>query len=90
MNHNTAAPISTRPEAPGLRRVVLGVQYDGTPWQGWQTQPHRQTVQDQLEQALQRFTLQRIATTCAGRTDSGVHALEQVVHFDTTIARDLF
>ncbi|WP_050468941.1 tRNA pseudouridine synthase A [Herbaspirillum chlorophenolicum] len=74
----------------GLRRVVLGVQYDGSQWQGWQTQPHRQTVQDQLEAALERFTLQRIATTCAGRTDSGVHALEQVVHFDTTIARDLF
>jgi tRNA pseudouridine38-40 synthase len=47
-------------------------------------------VQDQLEAALERFTLQRIATTCAGRTDSGVHALEQVVHFDTDIARDLF
>ncbi|MBB5391921.1 MULTISPECIES: tRNA pseudouridine(38-40) synthase TruA [unclassified Herbaspirillum] len=74
----------------GLRRVALGVQYDGSQWQGWQTQPHRQTVQDQLEAALERFTLQRIATTCAGRTDSGVHALEQVVHFDTAIARDLF
>lgn len=73
-----------------LRRVVLGVQYDGSQWQGWQTQPHRQTVQDKLEAALQRFTTQRIATTCAGRTDSGVHALEQVVHFDTPIARDVF
>jgi tRNA pseudouridine38-40 synthase len=75
----------------GLRRVALGVQYDGSQWQGWQTQPHRMTVQDRLEEALQRFTAQpRIATTCAGRTDAGVHALEQVVHFDTTIARDLF
>ena len=90
MNHDTIAVNSALPDGPGLRRVVLGVQYDGSQWQGWQTQPHRQTVQDQLEQALQRFTLQRIATTCAGRTDSGVHALEQVVHFDTTIARDLF
>lgn len=75
---------------PGLRRVALGVQYDGSQWQGWQTQPHRQTVQDQLEAALQRFTQGPVATTCAGRTDSGVHALEQVVHFDTPIARDLF
>ncbi|NQE48031.1 MULTISPECIES: tRNA pseudouridine synthase A [Herbaspirillum] len=74
----------------GLRRVVLGVQYDGASWQGWQTQPHRQTVQDQLEAALQRFSTTSIATTCAGRTDSGVHALEQVVHFDTAIARDRF
>ena len=74
----------------GLRRVVLGVQYDGASWQGWQTQPHRQTVQDQLEAALQRFSTTPIATTCAGRTDSGVHALEQVVHFDTAIARDSF
>jgi tRNA pseudouridine38-40 synthase len=74
----------------GLRRVVLGVQYDGARWQGWQTQPHRQTVQDQLEAALQRFSTTPIATTCAGRTDSGVHALEQIVHFDTPIARDAF
>ncbi|MFX5817255.1 hypothetical protein ABTE26_20380, partial [Acinetobacter baumannii] len=55
----------------GLRRVVLGVQYDGASWQGGQTQPHRQTVQDQLEAALRRFSTTPIATTCAGRTDSG-------------------
>lgn len=73
-----------------LRRVVLGVQYDGQAWQGWQKQPHGLTVQDQLERALKRFTVTDIATTCAGRTDTGVHALEQVVHFDTDIHRDLF
>lgn len=73
-----------------LRRVVLGVQYDGQAWQGWQKQPHGLTVQDKLEAALKRFTVTDIATTCAGRTDTGVHALEQVVHFDTTISRDLF
>lgn len=72
------------------RRIVLGIQYDGAPWQGWQTQPHGLTVQDRLETALQRFTLTGINTTCAGRTDSGVHALEQIVHFDTDIARDRF
>jgi tRNA pseudouridine38-40 synthase len=81
---------SDLPAEAGLRRVVLGVQYDGAQWQGWQTQPHRQTVQDQLEAALRRFATEPIATTCAGRTDSGVHALEQVVHFDTPIARDPF
>ena len=69
---------------------MLGVQYDGASWQGWQTQPHGMTVQDKLESALRQFSLREIATTCAGRTDSGVHALEQVVHFDTEIVRDRF
>ena len=71
-----------------MRRIVLGVQYDGTPWQGWQTQPSGKTVQDRLELALQKFTQGKVSTICAGRTDSGVHALEQVVHFDTPLARD--
>ncbi|AMP00396.1 tRNA pseudouridine(38-40) synthase [Collimonas arenae] len=73
-----------------MKRIVLGVQYDGTPWQGWQTQPSGKTVQDRLEAALQKFTLTSIDTTCAGRTDSGVHALEQVVHFDTDLSRESF
>ena len=77
------------PDAQGLRRIVLGVQYDGTPWQGWQTQPHGLTVQDKLESALRQFTLSEIATVCAGRTDSGVHAVEQVVHFDTPVVREM-
>jgi len=71
------------------KRIVLGVQYDGTPWQGWQTQLNGLTVQDRLEFALNKFTLQNIATVCAGRTDAGVHGLEQVVHFDTTLERDM-
>lgn len=70
-----------------VNRIVLGVAYDGSRYQGWQTQPHRQTVQDRLEMALQSFTKQRIQTTCAGRTDAGVHALGQVVHFDTELNR---
>ncbi|HEY4072415.1 MAG TPA: tRNA pseudouridine synthase A [Herbaspirillum sp.] len=70
------------------RRIVLGIQYDGGPWQGWQTQRHGQTVQDALEAALLRFALTPLEVVCAGRTDSGVHALEQVVHFDTTVVRD--
>ncbi len=73
-----------------LNRIVLGVQYDGLPWQGWQTQPNGDTVQDQLELALRKFTQADISTTCAGRTDAGVHALEQVVHFDTGLQRDTF
>jgi tRNA pseudouridine38-40 synthase len=73
-----------------LKRIVLGVQYDGRPWRGWQTQPGGGTVQDTLEAALKRFALIDIDTTCAGRTDAGVHALEQVVHFDTNLDRDMF
>ncbi len=73
-----------------MKRVVLGVQYDGQAWHGWQTQPSGRTVQDTLEVAMQRFALIDIATTCAGRTDAGVHALEQVVHFDTVLDRDMF
>ncbi|MCE2832656.1 MAG: tRNA pseudouridine(38-40) synthase TruA [Oxalobacteraceae bacterium] len=73
-----------------MRRIALGLQYDGTPWQGWQTQPHRQTVQDSLEQALAKFCQCALPTTCAGRTDSGVHALGQVVHFDTEVTREPF
>lgn len=71
-----------------IKRIALGVQYDGGPWQGWQTQRHGQTVQDALEAALLRFALLPLEVVCAGRTDSGVHALEQVVHFDTAVVRD--
>lgn len=73
-----------------MKRIVLGIQYDGSPWKGWQKQPSGNTVQDRLEAALKRFTLTDIATTCAGRTDAGVHAIEQVVHFDTEIEREPF
>jgi tRNA pseudouridine38-40 synthase len=73
-----------------LKRIALGVQYDGTPWHGWQTQPAGGTVQDALEAAMRKFALTDIRTTCAGRTDAGVHALEQVVHFDTTLEREMF
>ncbi len=73
-----------------MKRIALGVQYDGAHWHGWQTQPSGHTVQDQLEAALRKFARTDIATTCAGRTDSGVHALEQVIHFDTPIERDRF
>ncbi len=73
-----------------MKRIALGLQYEGTPWQGWQTQPHRQTVQDTLEAALAQFCQCPVPTTCAGRTDAGVHATGQVVHFDTEARRELF
>lgn len=73
-----------------MTRIVLGLQYDGSSWHGWQTQPQRHTVQDRLEAALLGFTQSAIGTVCAGRTDSGVHALQQIVHFDTGLEREMF
>jgi tRNA pseudouridine38-40 synthase len=70
-----------------VTRIALGVQYVGTGWNGYQKQPARNTVQDQLEIALERFACTPLHTTCAGRTDAGVHAVEQVVHFDTDLSR---
>ena len=69
-------------------RLALGVSYSGQAYEGWQSQLSGNTVQDRLESALSRFTVQRVETLCAGRTDAGVHALMQVVHFDTLLQRD--
>ncbi len=73
-----------------MKRIVLGLEYDGSQWRGWQKQPDKHTVQDQLENAIYQFTQTRIPTACAGRTDAGVHAFEQIVHLDTTIDREPF
>ncbi|ARP94644.1 tRNA pseudouridine(38-40) synthase TruA [Bordetella genomosp. 13] len=72
-----------------MPRIALGLAYDGSAWQGWQTQPHGQTVQDSLEAALGAFsgTHRPVPTICAGRTDTGVHAASQVVHLDTDLSR---
>ncbi len=70
-----------------MKRIALGLQYDGTAWNGYQKQLDRHTVQDQLEIALLEFARVELGTTCAGRTDTGVHAIEQVVHFDTELTR---
>lgn len=70
-----------------MARIALGISYDGSHWQGWQTQPHGQSVQDQLEQALETFVGHPVATICAGRTDAGVHATSQVVHIDVDVER---
>lgn len=64
-------------------RVALGLEYDGSAFCGWQTQPSRCGVQDRLEAALALIAGDLVETVCAGRTDAGVHALEQIVHFDT-------
>ena len=70
-------------------RLALGISYNGQAYQGWQSQLSRQTVQDQLEAALGKFSAQKVSTLCAGRTDAGVHGLMQVVHFDTPLERTL-
>ncbi len=68
-------------------RWVLGVEYNGAQFFGWQFQGEQRTVQLVLEQALSRVARQPVKVHCAGRTDTGVHALEQVVHFDTEVER---
>ena len=70
-------------------RVALGVEYDGRPFNGWQSQADEQTVQDTLQHALSQISGDPISVIAAGRTDTGVHALEQVVHFDTQAQRPL-
>jgi tRNA pseudouridine38-40 synthase len=71
-------------------RLALGISYHGQAYEGWQSQRSGQTVQDHLEKALAQFAAQPVSTLCAGRTDAGVHALMQVVHFDTAVQREEF
>ncbi len=71
-------------------RLALGIRYNGQHYEGWQSQASRRTVQDKLEVALTRFAACPVRTLCAGRTDAGVHALMQVVHFDTDVVRAPF
>ena len=68
-------------------RWALGVSYRGSGYSGWQSQPDGGSVQDALERALSRFADAPVRTVCAGRTDAGVHALNQVVHFDAPVRR---
>ena len=68
-------------------RIALGVEYNGAAFCGWQTQPSGCAVQDALERTLAEIAGEKVATICAGRTDAGVHALAQVVHFDTAAER---
>ena len=77
-------------------RIALGLQYDGSSYAGWQVQPNQLTLQGELERAIAAFIGELpdrhapIQTITAGRTDAGVHALGQVVHFDTHVEREMF
>ena len=68
-------------------RIALGVEYEGSGYCGWQTQATGCAVQDRLEAGLAQIAGMPVHTVCAGRTDAGVHALAQVVHFDSAVDR---
>lgn len=92
MSSSDTAPLASPGDGrlTGLRRLALGVAYRGGRYHGWQSQPDGCTVQDQVEKALGQFAAMPVHTVCAGRTDTGVHGLNQVVHFDTPLERDAF
>jgi tRNA pseudouridine38-40 synthase len=68
-------------------RIALGIEYDGTDFPGWQRLTHATAIQNVVEEALSFVADHPVEVTCAGRTDSGVHAQCQVVHFDTQAQR---
>lgn len=75
-----------------MRTLKLTLAYDGTKYAGWQVQPGQRTLQETLESGLAKITGETIRVTASGRTDAGVHALGQVVSFDTEtmLAPDVF
>jgi tRNA pseudouridine38-40 synthase len=74
-----------------MRNLKLTLSYDGTDFHGWQTQPNQRTVQETLETALAKLTSEKIRVNTSGRTDTGVHAVGQVVNFysNTHLAPDI-
>jgi len=70
-----------------MPRVAAGVEYLGTAYSGWQAQAGQRTVQGEVEAALAGVADEPVTVVCAGRTDTGVHALGQVIHFDTGATR---
>jgi len=70
-------------------RIALGLSYNGARFDGWQTQPTGRGVQDHVERALASVAGEPVRVAAAGRTDAGVHATAQVVHFDTSASRPL-
>ena len=65
-----------------MQRYKIKIEYEGTPFVGWQFQKNGQSVQQVLQKAIFNFSEENVIVVGAGRTDSGVHALEQVAHFD--------
>jgi tRNA pseudouridine38-40 synthase len=85
----TLLPSSFRPERSTALRIALGIEYDGTDFLGWQRLSHGASVQGAIESALSFVAAHAVEVTCAGRTDSGVHARCQVVHFDSEATRTI-
>ena len=65
-----------------MQRYKIKIEYEGTPFVGWQFQKNGQSIQEVLQKAIYNFSKEKVIVTGAGRTDSGVHALAQVAHFD--------
>src|SRR5690606_34211897 len=86
LSHRTGHP--ARLTVVPMPRYRITVEYDGTPFVGWQMQENGRSVQQALTEALERLTQERVAVHGAGRTDAGVHALGQVAHFDLARDRD--
>ena len=70
-----------------MKRHVMGIAYHGKQYHGWQIQPNDLSVQAVVQMALEKFSLTPIKTTCAGRTDRGVHGAQQCIHFDSEVDR---
>ncbi len=84
-NPNDVTPNNDRERFAWARRnIMLTIAYDGTNYRGWQIQPNGLSVQECVETAVEKLTGERQRVYCAGRTDSGVHALGQVANFPTT------
>ena len=73
-----------------MARFKLTIEYDGTPFSGWQRQADRMSVQQALEEAILAMSGETVTTQAAGRTDAGVHAVGQVAHFDLGKSWDPF
>jgi tRNA pseudouridine38-40 synthase len=72
-----------------MSRVVIGLEYDGSSFCGWQRQREPRTVQACVEEAISAVAAHAVEVVCAGRTDTGVHATGQVIHFDSDAERDV-
>lgn len=70
-------------------RIALCVEYDGSRYNGWQAQHHGHGVQEEVERALSKVANHPVKVVCAGRTDTGVHALGQIIHFDSAAPRGM-
>ena len=72
----------------GVKRIAAAVEYDGSSFCGWQRQSHSPSVQAEVEAALSKVANEPVTVACAGRTDTGVHGTNQIIHFDTRAERD--